>query len=70
MFAVGLAMFAARRPNGIADRFSMVVSMTGLSVAPYVLALVLIYVFAVRLQVFPAIGYISLTADPVPTSSR
>ncbi|MGO8894367.1 MAG: ABC transporter permease [Streptosporangiaceae bacterium] len=64
VLAVGLAVLAARRPNGIADRFSMVVSMTGLSVAPYVLALVLIYIFAVRLQLFPAIGYTSLTQSP------
>ena len=63
-FAVALAVLAARKPNGLADRFSMVVSMTGLSVAPYVLALVLIYVFAVRIQVFPAIGYVPLTASP------
>jgi peptide/nickel transport system permease protein len=64
VFAVALAVFAARKPNGIADRISMVVSMTGLSVAPYVLALVLIYIFAVRLQWFPAIGYTSLTQNP------
>ena len=64
VFAVGLAVLAARKPNGIADRISMVVSMTGLSVAPYVLALVLIYVFAVRVQWFPAIGYTSLTQNP------
>jgi peptide/nickel transport system permease protein len=64
VFAVGLAVLAARKPNGIADRISMVVSMTGLSVAPYVLALVLIYIFAVRLQWFPAIGYTSLTQNP------
>jgi len=64
VFAIGLAVLAARKPNGIADRISMVVSMTGLSVAPYVLALVLIYIFAVRLQWFPAIGYTSLTQNP------
>src|SRR2546430_778037 len=64
VFAVGLAVLAARKPNGLADRISMVVSMTGLSVAPYVLALVLIYIFAVRLQWFPAIGYTSLTQNP------
>ena len=62
--AVGLAVLAARRPNGVADRFSIVVSMTGLSVAPYVLALVLVYIFAVRLQLFPAIGYTPLTQNP------
>jgi len=64
VFAIGLAVLAARKPNGLADRISMVVSMTGLSVAPYVLALVLIYIFAVRVQWFPAIGYTSLTQNP------
>jgi peptide/nickel transport system permease protein len=64
VFAVALAVLAARKPNGVADRISMVVSMTGLSVAPYVLALVLIYIFAVRVQWFPAIGYTSLTQNP------
>src|SRR5215469_16996292 len=65
VLAVLLAVLAARRPNGLADRFSVVISMTGLSVAPYVLAVVLVYVFAVRLQWFPAIGYTSLTASPL-----
>jgi peptide/nickel transport system permease protein len=65
VLAIAVAILAARKPNGVADRVSMVVSMTGLSVAPYVLALVLIYLFAVRVQWFPAIGYTSLSADPV-----
>ena len=65
LLAVGLAILAARRPNGLADRISMAVSMIGLSVAPYVLALVLVYIFAVRLQWFPAIGYVPLSQDPV-----
>jgi peptide/nickel transport system permease protein len=64
LLAVGLAILAARRPNGPADRLSMVVAMTGLSVAPYVLALILVYIFAVRLGWFPAIGYVPLTQDP------
>jgi peptide/nickel transport system permease protein len=62
--AVGLAVLAARRPDGIADRLSMVVSMVGLSVAPFVLALVLIFIFAVKAHMFPAIGYVSLTQSP------
>ena len=64
LLAVGLAILAARRPNGLADRFSMVVSMTGLSVAPYVLALILVYIFAVRLQLVP--GHRLRPADPGP----
>ena len=63
--AVGLAVLAARWPNGIMDRLSLVISMIGLSIAPYVLALVLIYLFAVKVQWFPAIGYTSLSASPV-----
>jgi peptide/nickel transport system permease protein len=55
----------ARWPNGIMDRVSLVISMVGLSVAPYVLALVLIYLFAVKLRWFPAIGYTPLSASPV-----
>jgi peptide/nickel transport system permease protein len=61
-FAVAVALLAARKPNGVADRVTMVISMAGLSAAPYVLALVLIYVFAVRLQVLPAIGFVPVSA--------
>jgi peptide/nickel transport system permease protein len=57
VIAVPVALLAARRPNGIFDRVSMLVSMAGLSVAQYVLALVLIYVFAVKLNWLPALGW-------------
>lgn len=68
LFAIGVslaltvpvALLAARRPGGLADRFSMAVSMLGLSMANYVLALLLVLVFAVRLPVFPAIGFVPL----------
>jgi peptide/nickel transport system permease protein len=56
--AVPLALVSARKPNGVADRLSMMFSMAGLSIAPYVLALVLVYVFAVKLNVLPAIGWV------------
>jgi peptide/nickel transport system permease protein len=65
VLAVALAVLAARKPNGIADRFSMVVSMMGLSIAPYVLAPVLVYLLAIKLSWFPAIGYTSLSQNPV-----
>ena len=58
VFTVPVALLAARKPRGVADRLSMLVSMAGLSTAPYVLALLLILVFAVHLQVLPAIGYV------------
>jgi peptide/nickel transport system permease protein len=61
VIAVPAAVLAARRPNGIFDRISMLVSMTGLSMAPYVLALALIIVFAVDLAVLPALGWVPLS---------
>jgi peptide/nickel transport system permease protein len=60
IFTVPVALLSARRPNGIVDRVSMAVSMVGLSVANYVLALVLVWVFAVKLAVLPAIGFIEI----------
>jgi peptide/nickel transport system permease protein len=57
VFAVPVAILAARRPGGIIDRLSMSVSMVGLSVAPFVLGIVLVLVFAVKVSWFPAIGF-------------
>ena len=57
---VPVALLAARRPGGPVDRVSMAVSMTGLSIANYVLALVLVWVFAVQLAVLPAIGFVPI----------
>ena len=57
VFAMAIALMAARRPGGVFDRVSMLLTIAGLSIAPYVLALVLVYVFAVKLNVLPAIGW-------------
>ena len=64
VFGIIVAVLAARRPNGIFDRISLAVSMIGLSTAPFVVALVLIYVFAVRVQWFPALSN-SLGSTPL-----
>jgi peptide/nickel transport system permease protein len=58
LFAVPSAILSARRPGGIFDRVGMVFSMSGLSIAPYVLALLLVWVFAVKLNILPAIGWV------------
>jgi peptide/nickel transport system permease protein len=63
VLAIPLALLAARRPNGLVDRTSRVVATTGLSVAPFVLALLLSLLFAVVLGWFPAIGYTPLSED-------
>lgn len=59
VLAVPIALLSARKPNGIFDRIAMVLSMGGLSIANYVLALVLVYFFAVKLNWLPALGWIS-----------
>lgn len=59
--AVPVALFAAHKPGGIVDRVSILVSMAGLSIAPFVLALVLILLLAVVVHLFPAIGFVPLS---------
>jgi peptide/nickel transport system permease protein len=61
VLAVPVALFAAHKPNGVFDRISMVISTVGLSVANYVLALILVLIFAVQLGWLPAIGYTPLS---------
>ena len=61
VLAIPVALLAAHRPNGIMDRISMVISTLGLSVANYVLALILVLIFAVQLGVLPAIGFVPLS---------
>ena len=56
LLAIIVATLAAYRPNGIMDRISLAVSMLGLSIAPYVLAFLLIIVFAVKLGWFPVLS--------------
>jgi peptide/nickel transport system permease protein len=57
VFAVPIALFSARNPGGVFDRVAMVFSMAGLSIANYVLALILVYFFAVKLNWLPALGW-------------
>ncbi|MFT4305951.1 MAG: ABC transporter permease [Microbacterium sp.] len=63
--SVPVALIAARRPGGVFDRIVMVGSMTLLAVPNYVMALLLVLVFAVSLRMLPAIGYVSLDEDLV-----
>ncbi len=61
VLAVPSATLAARRPGGVFDSVSALFSMIGLSIAPYVLALLLILLFAVRLSLLPALGWTPLS---------
>lgn len=63
--AVPAALLSARWPGSVVDRFTMFVGLTGLSIANYVLALILSLVFAVKLGWLPAIGFVPLGTSVV-----
>jgi ABC-type dipeptide/oligopeptide/nickel transport system permease component len=54
---VPLGFVAALRPGGIFDTVSMVVAVSGLSIAKFWLGLLLMYVFALKLGWLPSFGY-------------
>jgi peptide/nickel transport system permease protein len=58
--AVPIAVLAARRPGGVVDRIVLMASVTSVSVTPFVLAVVLVLVFAVHLGWFPAVGFVPI----------
>jgi peptide/nickel transport system permease protein len=57
VISLPLALVCARWPRGVIDRLIAVFSLASISIAPYVLALLLVIVFAVDTSVFPAIGF-------------
>lgn len=62
-FAVPIALLAARRRGRPLDHLVTVVTTTGFAIPNFVLALLLIIVFAVTLQILPATGYVAITAN-------
>jgi ABC-type dipeptide/oligopeptide/nickel transport system permease component len=56
LISVSLGLAAARSPGGPLDRALTVVATVGMSIPPYFMAIVLITVFAVELNWFPATG--------------
>ena len=67
IFAVGLGMplgfIAAKRHGGITDHVSLLASLIGISIPIFFLALILKYIFAVRLGWFPSVGRIDVLID-------
>ena len=63
LIGVPLAMLCAARPDSAVDRIVSGVAFGSLSVPPFLLAIVLIYVFALRLGVLPATAYVPLSGD-------
>jgi peptide/nickel transport system permease protein len=61
--AVVIATMAARKPNGVAAWVSVAFSTIGLSLPPFVISLVLVFVFAVKMKVVPPLGFVSMSTN-------
>lgn len=61
--AIPLALFSVYRPGGVVDRVVSIFSITGLSLAGYILGPLLILIFAVQLGILPSIGYVPLSEN-------
>jgi peptide/nickel transport system permease protein len=62
--AIPMGLIAAQRSGGIFDRVSTTVAFGLLSLPSFVVAIVLILIFAVKLGWFPAVGYVPFTENP------
>ncbi len=63
LLGIPLGFFAAKRYGGVFDQVSLVVSLLGISIPIFVLAILLKYVFAVRLGWLPSVGRIDIRSD-------
>ena len=65
LIAIPAGIIAAVRPNSIADRLLMVVSISGAAIPGFFLSILLILLFAVILGWLPSGGYVDIGDDPV-----
>jgi peptide/nickel transport system permease protein len=68
IFAVGIGLplgfFAAKRYGGVFDNLSLVGSLIGISIPIFFLAIILKYIFAIRLQWLPSVGREDVLLSP------
>jgi peptide/nickel transport system permease protein len=60
---IPLGFLAAKRHGGVFDNVSLVASLLGISIPIFFLAIILKYIFAIRLGWLPSVGRISITTD-------
>jgi len=61
LMAVPFGVAAGRRPNSTADYASRVLSLVGVSMPIFWMALILIYLFAFEVRIFPTEGFVPLS---------
>ena len=64
LFAVPGAIYAALHPGSILERFTSGTATVGIAAPPFLVGILLITIFSRDLDLIPARGYASLTADP------
>jgi peptide/nickel transport system permease protein len=64
-FGLPLGTLAALRPGGVLDRVTAAASGLGLSVPVFVVGTLAILIFAVKLRLVPAGGFVAFSRDPV-----
>ena len=68
--AIPMGVLAAWRAGSWIDRLVMIFAVLGFSVPVFVLAYILIYIFAIRLDLLPVQGYVSITQGLWPFLSH
>jgi peptide/nickel transport system permease protein len=63
LLGIPLGFIAAKRYGGVLDHASLVASLIGISIPVFFLAIILKYVFAVKLGWLPSVGRISVLID-------
>src|ERR671935_2680021 len=63
LLGVPLGFVAAKRHGGLFDHLSLVASLIGISIPIFFLAIILKYIFAVRLGWLPSVGRIDITVE-------
>src|SRR3954447_11065542 len=61
--AIPCGIYSAYRPNGWFDRISTTLSFGALALPAFVFGVFLVYVFAIRIHIFPASGWTPITQD-------
>jgi peptide/nickel transport system permease protein len=63
IIGIPLGFFAAKRHGGIFDNTTLVTSLLGISIPIFFLAIILKYIFAIRLGWLPSVGRESITSE-------
>jgi peptide/nickel transport system permease protein len=58
-------VLSARRPHGLLDRGIAVIVLLGVSVPVYISALTLLYLFTLKLRIFPQSGFVPIQDSPL-----